>query len=73
MSLLEAEHMKWDEVITEMENNWEYITLMAEQKIVIKEYEFFIVAAKEEAEKNAQLLRDSSNMSMKSCLVSWGL
>jgi len=70
MSLLEAEHMKWDEVITEMENNWEYITLMAEQKIVIKEYEFFIVAAKEEAEKNAQLLRDSSNMSMKSCLVS---
>lgn len=44
----------WDEVIEEMKNNWDYITLMDEKKIIIKDYEFFILYAKEEGEKNAQ-------------------
>lgn len=37
-----------------MKNNWEYITLMIEQNVVIRDYEFFILAAKEDGENNAQ-------------------
>ena len=46
--------MIWDEIIAEMKNHWEYITMMVEQRIVIKDYGFSILAAKEDGEKNAQ-------------------
>jgi len=37
-----------------MNNNWEYLTPMGDQKVAIKDYEFFILSAKEEDEKNVE-------------------
>ena len=54
MSLLQSKQLIWDEVITKMKNKWEYITSMTEKKNIINDYEFFILPAKEEGEKNVQ-------------------
>lgn len=62
MCLLQAKKDIWDEIIVDMKNHWEYITLMVVKKTIIKDYEFFILFAKEEGEKNAHMLRNSYSM-----------
>lgn len=55
MSLLQAKQLVWDEMIASMKINLKYRTLMDEQKIMIKDYDFFILAAKQDGEKNSQI------------------
>jgi len=62
MYLLQPKNIVWDEIIQEMKINWECITLMDEQKIVIKDYEFFILATKEYGENNSQISKNSSSL-----------
>lgn len=53
MTLIEAKQLIWDEITSKMKNRWEHITLVVEQKITIKDTEYFIRFTKEEDVKNA--------------------
>jgi len=57
MSLLQAKQLVWDEIIEEVRNHWEYITLMDEQGILIKDYEGFILTSKEEGENKSHICK----------------
>jgi len=57
MSLLQAKKLVWDEIIEEMKNHLEYITLTNEHRIFIKDYEGFILLAKEEGENNSKIAK----------------
>lgn len=62
MPLLQAKQLIWDEIITELKSIRENITLMATQKIVIKDYELFISSTKEEEAKMRRRQANSSNI-----------
>lgn len=54
MFLVHVRHLIWDEIISELKNIWEHLTLFSEQKIVVKDIECFIISAKEEDGKNIE-------------------
>lgn len=72
MSLLQAKQRIRDEVMTKMKNKWDCITMMVEQKVAIKVYEFFILSGRKRVKIMLRQLRYSSNMSMKNHSVSRG-
>jgi len=54
MSLIQGRQLIWDEIISEVKNIWEHMTLVAEQKIAIKDLQFSILSTKEEEGKNVE-------------------
>lgn len=57
MSLMESRQLVWDEIIEEMNHNWEHVTLMHKEKVGSKDYEQSIMNAKEEGENNSQIAK----------------
>lgn len=55
MSLLEDRQLVWDEIIEEMNLNWDHVTLMHEKKVASRDYRQFIMNAKEEGKNNSQI------------------
>ena len=55
MSLMQAKKLMWDEIIEEIENDWEFITMMHEQKVAVKDFEYSIISTKEDGVKNSQV------------------
>lgn len=55
MSHLQAKQLVWNEIIEDIKNHQKYITLMDEKRIIIEDYEGFILSAKEEGENNSYI------------------
>lgn len=56
MSLIQSRHIIWDEIIFDVKNIWDNLTLIVEKKIAIKETQFFILPPKEEDGKNTKTI-----------------
>lgn len=50
-----AKKLVWHEIIEEIGRKWEFITMMHEKKVVIKQFEYSILSAKEDRVKNSQI------------------
>jgi len=55
MPLLQAKQLVWDEIIKEMEKHWEFINMMHEQKLPVKDFEYSIMTTKEDGIKDSQV------------------
>lgn len=69
MPLLQDKQLIWNEIAIEVKGSCENITLMIEQKIVLKDYEFFILSTKRRMGKMVRQLENSSNILMKNKAV----
>jgi len=56
MSLLQAKQLVWDEIIEDMEKNWELVNMVHEHKITVKDFEYSIMTTKEDVIKNSHVV-----------------